>query len=531
MPRLGPRPDGPARPDLRLPLRAGEPPDAAVGGFARSVRLEQPKLALRTVGFGGGRVDTETLLREAADALADRPGRETESDAEVRYAEGERTVTGFVPVSATASGDRRTDRPVLARTGGTYMISGGAGALGLHTARFLARTPGVAIVLTGRSPSGPGTEAAVAELEGLGARAAYLSCDLTDRDAARVLVREITERFGPLTGVIHAAGVVEDALLVNKTAESFRRVLAPKITGTVLLDAATEDQDLDYFLLYSSVASVVGNAGASDYAAANRYLDAFADWREDLRRSGRRAGRTLAVNWPLWRDGGMRVDPSMQDKVLARIGARPLETSEGLVALERALAADESRVVVLCGDRELLERRLGVTASRTQPGRDVTWEELLVTAESSLEELVLGLVPTGAGPGHRSLGDTGFMELGLSSVQVVDLVRRLSERLGVDLQPTLLFRHSNVSSLARYLTDTHPDAVRELCPARGRRPVARIAARRRYPSEPGPGPAPLPPTTSGPRSSPSPSSAWQGASPAPRTRPSSGTGSSRGTTW
>lgn len=449
------------------PCAQENPPDAAVGGFARSVRLEQPKLALRTVGFGGGRVDMETLLREAADALADRPGRETESDAEVRYAGGERTVTGFVPVSATASGDRRTDRPVLARTGGTYMISGGAGALGLHTARFLARTPGVAIVLTGRSPSGPGTEAAVAELEGLGARAAYLSCDLTDRDAARVLVREITERFGRLTGVIHAAGVVEDALLVNKTAESFRRVLAPKITGTVLLDAATEDQDLDYFLLYSSVASVVGNAGASDYAAANRYLDAFADWREDLRRSGRRAGRTLAVNWPLWRDGGMRVDPSMQDKVLARIGARPLETLEGLVALERALAADESRVVVLCGDRELLERRLGVTASRTQPGRDVTWEELLVTAESSLEELVLGLVPTGAGPGHRSLGDTGFMELGLSSVQVVDLVRRLSERLGVDLQPTLLFRHSNVSSLARYLTDTHPDAVRELRPARG----------------------------------------------------------------
>ncbi|MCD9899114.1 SDR family NAD(P)-dependent oxidoreductase [Streptomyces sp. MT29] len=379
------------------PCAQENPPDTAVGGFARSVRLEQPKLALRTVGFGSGRADTETLLKEAADALVVRTARETESDAEVRYVEGERTVTRFVPVSTTTSDGRRANHPVLARTGGTYVVSGGAGALGLHTARFLARTPGVAIVLTGRSPSGPGTEAAVAELVGLGARAAYLPCDLTVRGGATALVRGIAERFGPLTGVIHAAGVVEDALLVNKTAESFRRVLAPKITGTVLLDSATEDQDLDYFLLYSSVAAVMGNAGASDYAAANRYLDAFADWREDLRRSGRRAGRTLAVNWPLWRDGGMRIDPSMHDKVLARTGARPLETPEGLLALERALAADESRIVVVRGDRELLERRLGVIAARTEPEGGVTREELLATAESYVEGLVLDLAPTAAG--------------------------------------------------------------------------------------------------------------------------------------
>ncbi|MEV1092092.1 SDR family NAD(P)-dependent oxidoreductase [Streptomyces microflavus] len=448
------------------------PANAAVGGFARSVRLEQPKLALKTVGFDTGRASAATVLAEAADALA----KSTASAAgpvwtggESRHTTDGRRVLGFIPMSSALPDDGETEHPPLARPGGTYLISGGAGALGLHTARLLARTAEVSIALIGRSAAGADTDAAVAELKALGARALYVSADLTDRDATGEAVRTVTERLGALTGVIHAAGVVDDALLVNKATTSFAKVLDPKVRGTVHLDAATSDQRLDYFLLYSSVAAVLGNAGATDYAAANRYLDSFATWRDRLRHTGSRSGRTLAVNWPLWRDGGMHIDPAVQDRVLARTGSRPLETEEGLAALKSALASDETQVVVLCGERNRLERHLGVitpSEGPPEPTGIAQGEEPAAAAMAYVGGMVAELLrEAGAAPAGGHLADTGFMELGLSSIQIVDLVQRLSDQLSAYIQPTVLFRHTDVRSLARYLVDEHSGAVADLLAA------------------------------------------------------------------
>ncbi|OEV27765.1 hypothetical protein AN220_03950, partial [Streptomyces nanshensis] len=129
-----------------------------------------------------------------------------------------------------------------------------------------------------------------------------------------------------------------DGLMQRTDRAAAEAVLAAKVRGTVLLDEATRDDALDYFVLFSSVAAAFGNAGQTAYAFANSFLDHFAEQRERLRREGVRQGRTLAAGWPVWADGGMRIDAAAEEYVERVLGIRPLATAPGLEALEGALA-------------------------------------------------------------------------------------------------------------------------------------------------------------------------------------------------
>ncbi|MFE6286675.1 SDR family NAD(P)-dependent oxidoreductase [Streptomyces sp. NPDC057877] len=416
------------------------PGHAAVGGLARSVRLEQPKLLLKTVRYEAVEPTPRTLLAEAC-APGDAYGTE------IRHTARGRTAEVFVPVDAPS--DRTGVR--LARPGGVYLITGGAGGLGLHTARRIAAAGSVCVALLGRSPADERTAAAVAELERLGARAAYVSADVTDHTALAAAVREVRGRFGALTGVVHAAGVLDDALVVNKSRPSAERVLAPKLRGTANLDAVTRDDRLDYLLLYSSLAAAAGSAGGADYSAANRALDAFADWRAERRRAGERHGVTLAVDWPLWRDGGMRIESALQDRVLARTGSVPLGTDTAFRALDTALGLGVERVVVLHGD----EARLTAALETAAPSDPVPAEEPRARLTDHITEALrrTGHAPTSLAP------DTGFMALGLSSVELSALTAELGSWLGVELPATTLFKYPDMERLVGHLLDEHADSV------------------------------------------------------------------------
>ena len=133
----------------------------------------------------------------------------------------------------------------------------------------------------------------------------YVRGDAARIEDAREIVRSARQRFGALHGVIHAAGILRDSFLLKKEFGDFVDVLKPKVQGVVALDEATKDEPLDFFALFSSTAGAFGNAGQSDYAYANGFLDAFASAREVRRSAGERNGRTISINWSLWKDGGM----------------------------------------------------------------------------------------------------------------------------------------------------------------------------------------------------------------------------------
>jgi acyl transferase domain-containing protein/acyl carrier protein len=219
-----------------------------------------------------------------------------------------------LPVPALASAASAC-RPWL-REQAVVLITGGLGGIGLELAKHLARQAPIKLALLGRSelpaedqwdglllanPTGPHAERIrqVRELRALGARVCVVTCDVSVAEDLRKALATVRSELGPLTGVVHAAGVMDDEPMQSKTPDAMRRVLAPKLQGTLRLDELI-DEELDFFVLFSSIASFLGLPGQVDYTAANAFLDAFA--RE---RSQRAKGRTVVVNWNAWRDVGM----------------------------------------------------------------------------------------------------------------------------------------------------------------------------------------------------------------------------------
>ncbi|MEU2743005.1 SDR family NAD(P)-dependent oxidoreductase, partial [Streptomyces sp. NPDC007095] len=455
--------------DDRLPRHFHAP----LTGLFRTVALENPAVCGRVVRVAGlDTADAEDLRRilreEAAD---DRP------DAEVRRAaDGSRHVRR----TAGAAEVRGPEVPPL-RDGGVYWVTGGLGGLGRHVARYFARRDRVTVVLSGRAPSGPDTEAALRSLRAEGVDAHYLPVDVTVAEDVERAVRAITQTHDSLDGVVHAAGVLRDGYVLRKEHEDLHTVLGPKVPGTLHIDAATRDLDLDFFVLFSSVAGVFGNPGQADYAAANAFLDAFAGHRRALVEAGERTGATLAVSWPLWADGGMRVDDLTRAAMREGHGWEPLPTEAGVRALGHAMAHEAGHVVVAFGEDATLA---DTPASRAAAVRADTGDR----ADGS------GLLPAAVpGDGHRPpaalcddalrsataalvtrlLGEVlqhdpddidptvHLVEYGIESLAILDMTARLEQLFG-PLPKTVFFEYLNVEEVTGYFVDAHWEKLREV---------------------------------------------------------------------
>ncbi|MEG3951071.1 MULTISPECIES: SDR family NAD(P)-dependent oxidoreductase [unclassified Microcoleus] len=324
------------------------------------------------------------------------------------------------------------------RAEGVYLISGGAGGIGRLLARHLAKKFHARVALLGRKRFGSESVRLIHEIRELGGEAIYVCADITSAVDVEEAVRRTRHRFGAIHGAIHAAGILEDRYISHKDEESFLRVLAPKVEGALLLDRATRNDDLDFFLLFSSLAAVVGNPGQSDYAAANAFLDQFAE---------RRAGRTLSINWPLWQEGGMQIPADMLPDIFEQTGMAPLPPDEGLELIEKALALGETSVIAAWGDTARLRKFLGVMERSPQ----ISPEPIA----SQLRELFgkeLKIDPERLDPA------AGLDVYGIDSVSIRRLTAQLEERFGT-LPKTLLFHHKTIGELAAYLVKRSEVAI------------------------------------------------------------------------
>ncbi|WP_344295861.1 type I polyketide synthase, partial [Streptomyces synnematoformans] len=371
----------------------------------------------------------------------------------------------------------------LGRRNGTVLITGGAGALGGLVARYLAATHGVRhLLLAGRRGiDTPGAPELREQLREAGAQATFARCDLTDRDAVARMLAEIPDDR-PLTAVVHAAGVVADATIASLTPEALREVLAPKVDAATHLDELTRDLDLDAFVLFSSVAGVLGTPGQGNYAAANAWLDGLAA----RRRARGQAGQALA--WGLWGDvggtGGMGA--ALGDAELARwhrSGIAPLTPELGLASLDAALRTRTPNVIPVRMDLPALRaqaeagdvpyllrdfaprRRARRVAAGTATGTTALAARLAgLDAEAQDAELV-GLVRTQAALvlGYDDAAaidaDQDFKALGFDSLTAVELRNRVNAAAGVRLAPTVVFNYPTPAGLARHLRDEVLGAV------------------------------------------------------------------------
>ncbi|MEV7020317.1 SDR family NAD(P)-dependent oxidoreductase [Streptomyces sp. NPDC093991] len=360
---------------------------------------------------------------------------------------------------------------------GTVLVTGGTGTLGAHVARHLAAEHGVKhLLLISRSgETAAGASELSTDLAALGCETTFAACDSSDRDALRDVLDGIpAER--PLGAVIHAAGVLDDAVLTSMTPEQLDRVLRSKADGAIHLHDLTREHPPAAFVLFSSAAAALGSPGQANYAAANALLDGLA-------RHRRAAGLpALSIAWGLWgQRTGMTAHLSEADlRRMTRAGLAPLDTEGGLALLDAALATGEATVLGARVDLATLRARGADAAippllrslvrvpARTAPNRSAERErereatvrrELAGLTPQERRQALLRLVRSAAAAvlGHADVGqvpsDGAFTELGFDSLTAVELRNRVQASTELRLPATLVFDHATPLALAAYLDE------------------------------------------------------------------------------
>ncbi|WP_431822728.1 SDR family NAD(P)-dependent oxidoreductase [Burkholderia sp. F1] len=352
------------------------------------------------------------------------------------------------------------------RRGGVYLITGGLGGLGRHFADYLLRHWAATVVLVGRTPVDAARQGLLDALAGRGGQLLYLPADVTDHEQMAACLATVKARFGILNGVFHAAGVECWEGLQTIRRETFARVLAPKVAGTLVLDQLLRDEPLDVFCSFSSVAAIVGDFGACAYAVGNRFQMAHAR----VRQARRAPGRTLAISWPLWRDGGMQVGDAQSTRFyLQSTGQRLLETDEGMTAFERLSAGTGSHGLVMVGEPERIRRLLGLEANGERPAAaaHAVAEDaggappaddtpLQSRVEQDLLRVAGELLQVAA---DRLALDRNFADFGFDSINLASFATMLTSRYGVELLPAVFFSYPTLERLAQFLVEQHGPAL------------------------------------------------------------------------
>ncbi|HEX8611502.1 MAG TPA: SDR family NAD(P)-dependent oxidoreductase [Telluria sp.] len=371
-------------------------------------------------------------------------------DRVVHYTADSRLARRWRPVDMPARA------PCAFKEHGVYLITGGLGGLGALVAAEIVRgTTGASVVLTGRS-SDAGIRLAALQKSG---RVEYRQMDVLDAAGTKRVLASIVDQYGHLNGIIHSAGIVRDDFFLKKSSAQFSEVLQPKVAGTEHLDLASQDLDLDFFVLFSSIASWSGNVGQADYTAANGFMDQFAGYRNVLVTAGQRKGRTVAIAWPHWLDGGMHIDAASSDALQQRTGLRSLATGQGMEAFNRCLALPQSSLMVMHGDRVSMQRALAaertIRKSVAKPSAVAGSADLATKTRAFLRAEFAAILKI---PVHKIETRAALENYGIDSILAMSLTKQIEATFGA-LPKTLFFEYQNIDQLADYFVESHADKL------------------------------------------------------------------------
>ena len=347
----------------------------------------------------------------------------------------------------------------LLKQGGVYVVTGGMGGLGRILSSYLSGTYRAKLLLCGKSPLDTGKAEFLGRLRVDGSGAEYLDGDIRDPADVQRWVKRAVELWGRIDGVFHCAGVVQDAAFARKTVAQFKSVLEPKIAGALNLEKATRGLSLDFVAFFSSVASVAGSRGQTDYASANRFLDAYAERAAAAPNEGGQARRIVSINWPLWAEGGMRMPEMLLEKMRQVSGMAPLPAAPGMRALEAALGAKSSQVSVLYGDSDKMRAFLHLEPIPSAPAAPAARPEPAFSGESAFGDALMDILSDVLKVPRNELDPvTDLGEYGVDSIMAMQLLNRMEERFGRHLDPSAISQFPTIESLARYLAESAPSS-------------------------------------------------------------------------
>ncbi len=433
---------------------------AGLTGLLKTAHRENPKIIGQII-----EVDTGTTAVELVEVLLGNPSAGVEH---IRYHGGRCWVADWREVDGMSAKGKMMNSPWS--TGGVYLITGGAGSLGLMFVEdIVSHTKGARIILIGRSGLSEAKSAQLNDLESHGCKIEYRQVDVVDQSAVIELLTDIENTYGGLNGIMHSAGMIRDNFILNKQLGELSEVLAPKVSGLVNLDYASRNMNLDFLVLFSSMAGALGNVGQADYAAGNSFMDAYAHYRNQLVAKGQRRGKTLSINWPLWKEGGMLMDAQSEQVMTQNTGMVAMRSETGLRAFYQMHAGkDGGQWMVIEGDlNRMHEKLLGqviasdAVESFQSPAIDTPVSE---ADRERLHDKTLHCV-------KKLFGDVVRMDVdkidsdeplesyGIDSIMITRLNRQLGEFFG-ELSKTLFYEYQTLSELTDYFLSAHQQTCR-----------------------------------------------------------------------
>jgi NAD(P)-dependent dehydrogenase (short-subunit alcohol dehydrogenase family) len=362
---------------------------------------------------------------------------------------------------------------------GVYLITGGLGGIGLEMAGYLAKKVQAKLILTGRTGLPPREEwdlwltshpekdptsrkiTKVRELEKIGSEVMIAEADIIDQNRMQSVVSRAEELFGRINGVIHAAGLPDGGVIPLRTRETTDRILAPKLKGTLVLDRLLEHMPLDFFVLCSSLRSVLGPFGQVGDCAANAFLDAFA-----VQKTTEDNIFTVSVNWDDWKEVGMTMEAlkPLEEKTaitdtqsLLEYGISP---SEGVAVFNKLLNSPYSRVVVSTRDLTTRFEELKKTATSELPEKNSSPAVSLsprpqlsaeyTAPQTKFEEEFAEILKQFLGIEQVGIHDS-FFELGINSLSMLHVNNILKKNIQKDVPLVTMFEYPTIYSLGQFL--------------------------------------------------------------------------------
>jgi acyl transferase domain-containing protein/acyl carrier protein len=442
--------------DPAIPPEAQQAP---LWGLGKVIALEHPEL--RTVRLD---LDPAVPMDENVRSLMAEIRTEDKED-QVVWRRGVRHVPRLEPFVENGSVQSRR-KGFKIDPDASYLITGGSGALGLEVAQWLVAQGARYLVLTGRSGI---AERALPVIEGMtedGVEVTIVKGDIAEEQDAIRLIETIEGGMPPLRGVIHAAGALADGVLQGQTWQNFDQVMAPKVDGAWNLHLLTREMSLDFFVCFSSMASLLGSPAQGNYVAANAFMDALVHHRRALGLPG------LSINWGPWADGGMAADlDDRSQRRLAEKGLMRISPADGVRVLARLLELDVGQMGVLPIDWSLFLQNFALDGTppffenltgdlprgQVEASGPLLFEQLQGIPASEHTNMLLVHIRDEVAK-VLELGDPEqiqprqrLFDLGIDSLMAVELRNRLQADLGMPLSSTLLFDYPTLETLAAFL--------------------------------------------------------------------------------
>ena len=408
----------------------------ALDGLSVTVRCEYPQVSVKNI----------FTASEAAAALSDSLYEDICCGTEktVYYSsQGERYVYDYYDAAPSAEGY------VFPKEKGNYIVTGGTGGIGSELTAYLTGKLCGNIIILGRKALDYDTEHKLEKMQSDDCKAVYISCDITDEESVRKCAQNIANSFGTVNGVIHCAGIFRNNFIINKNAEEFDTVLAPKVRGTRLLHQYFGGNGLKFFFVISSVASVIGKTGQSDYTYANRFLDLFVRAKSAENSSCRYA----SFNYSYWENMGMKLSEDDADELIKKYGIYPFRDSEGTMAFESAMkTASLNNYIVKTKDTSIIKEKINAFSSLHR-SETLTTEYSLSEAEDIIRRVLSEV--TGY---DISMFTKGFELDALNPDSVIiNSFNTCIEKYFSGLPKTILYEKNTVEEIAEYVIKQKAD--------------------------------------------------------------------------